>query len=182
MKKAVIIYILVVGALLTMVFFYGCKPVRYLDKHHAEICQGCIEEFSRDFPRKDTVRIVFDTITIPGAQTNDIWQQLYFDCDSNGNVIYKYANAAYDSIKKTWKYNNRIFLNYAFQNGILTINNKVFQDSIITLRKQITILQSNVKVIEKPPVTVYKAPVWIWFALGLSILAIVAILAITIKK
>jgi hypothetical protein len=178
--------IYVIAGIFMIWLISGCVPYRYLDKHHSEICNKCIDEYAKDYPKKDSISIIVDTIKVESHnQTNNMYQQLYFECDSLGEVRLISISEAIDSLsnaKGRLAAINRIVSNYAFLNGVLTVSDKVYQDSITLLNKQITILESNVKVITSPPITVYKTPFWVWFVLVLCILCISGMIFVILKK
>jgi hypothetical protein len=187
MKVKLISWILLALILILSIFYlFSCKPIRYLDKHHTELCNKCIDEYAKNFPKKDTVNVVIDTVYVLGAGIiKDEYQNLYFKCDSSGNVKLMIIGIITDSlsfVKGKLASTNRILSNYAFKNGILTINNKIYQDSILLLNKKITILKNDLKVITSPPIIVYKNPIWIWFYIGFSILSIITLLIVIFKK
>jgi hypothetical protein len=175
---------------LMMFLFAGCVPYRYLDKHHSEICVKCIDEYSQTFPKKDSVSTKKDTVTNPGiGLIKDFYQSMLLICDSSNKVQVRGLGMIIDSLNhdKT-KDNklgdiNRLLTNYVFKNGILTVNFKLYQDSIRILNEKINTIQTQPPtIITKPPIIEEKTPFWVWLYMGFTILVIIALIVIVIKK
>lgn len=166
-----------------LIVFASCKPVRYLDKHHDEICIKCIDEYAKK-PFKDTVIVRFDTVRIQGdGETNDVYQMLLLECDSVGQVSIKTLYKAQDSLKRSMsdvQVLNRIISSYYIKNNMLFINNKVLNDSITKLLKIIEINKAPI-IIEKPAKVIEKTPLEAKIAIW-SLLFIVIILSILYLK
>jgi hypothetical protein len=134
----------------------GCTPYRYLEKHKGEICTECMQKYA-----KDSVSVKVDTIYIQKAeQVSDFWQQLYLNCDSLGNVNINGMGAIIDSLKKS-----RVKPIYIIKNNVLTVNYKVYQDSIRMLQKTI----KDIKLATPPPTTKDTSP-WLYVSATLLLL------------
>lgn len=157
-----------------LLFVINCTPYRYLEKHENEICNKCIDKYSTQSV-KDSVIIKRDTLWIDVSENiiDDTYTELYFECDSDNQVLMTKVQKIKDS--------DKIISKYTFQNNVLTVQNKAYQDSILELRTTIESLKNNVKIIEKPIIKKV-TPKWIYPVGAIILLFLVILLVILIKK
>jgi hypothetical protein len=151
MKKILFVLLVVAGS---------CTPYRYLERHKGEICTECLEKYA-----KDSSSSTIDTVYIDSpVEVSDFWQELFLNCDSTGTVqLLNYSNYI-DSIAKV-----RVKPTYIVKNNVLTINYKVWQDSIIMLKKTI----KDIKIATPPPIKVDVVPLWVWIIFALLFIIII---------
>jgi regulator of replication initiation timing len=152
---------------------FACTPYRYLDKHHAEICGKCIDEYAKDH-KDSTMTIKHDTVFVDVSENLHDTTLVYLKCDSLGNVL----------LVTVKKLNNvqKVISSYVLKNNTLQVINEQYKDSIRILRNTIILMKNDVKTIEKPAITIEKVPVWIYFVGGFIVLFMIILLIIVIKK
>lgn len=164
---AILIYLII--ALLT-----SCVPHRYLAKHKDEICAKCIEENIIQFS-KDSIITKIDTLWIDVSENiiDSTYIELYFECDSDNQVLITKV----EKIKES----GQIISQYQFKNNILTVKNKVYQDSIMQLNSTIERIKSDVKIVEKI-VNKEVVPKWVYLVGIIVFLFLITLLIIILKK
>lgn len=164
-----IILIYLIIALLT-----SCVPNCYLVKHKAEICAKCIEENIIQFS-KDSIITKIDTLWIDVSENliDSTYTELYFECDSDNQVLMT-------KIEKV-KESGQIISQYQFKNNILTVKNKVYQDSIMQLNSTIERIKSDVKIVDKI-VNKEVIPKWVYLVGIIVFLFLIILLIIILKK
>jgi hypothetical protein len=168
-------YILIISiAILIGTLLAGCTPYRYLERHKDEICAKCIEENTVQIT-KDSIITTTDTLWIDASENiiDSTYTELYFECDSNNQVLMTKVEKVKES--------GRILSEYKFKNNVLTVQNKSYQDSIQELRTTIKHLQNNVKIVEK---TINKevVPKWVYITGIIVFLFLITLLIIILKK
>lgn len=161
--------------LVLLTVLVSCKPTRYLEKHHVEICLDCIDEYIRDSITGVETVYQIDTMWIDMSNTliDSTYTELYFECDSNNQVLMTKIVKIKDS--------DKIVSRYSFQNNVLKVLNKSYLDSIAELHITIEKLKNSVKIVEKPIVEKV-VPTWIYIVGGFFFLFLVILLILVIKK
>ena len=157
--------------LIILLIAFSCTPYRYLDKHHKEICDKCISELIRHDSISIDTLIQYRDVYIPLAN-DSIWQDVYFKCDSNNQVL---MLKVIDGKKS-----EKLINDFTFNNNVLRVKSKLLQDSILVLNK--IIKERKTEYIQIPPVEI---PVdknkWIYLIVIFGLL-ISLILALILKK
>lgn len=161
--------------LVLSIVLFSCKPTRYLEKHHVEICLDCIDEYIRDSIADVETVYTTDTVWVDVSENliDSTYTELYFECDSNNQVLLTKIVKLKDS--------DKILSQYTFQNNVLRVLNKSYLDSIAELHITIDRLKNNVKIIEKPVIKEI-LPKWIYVTGGLFLLCLIILLILAIKK
>lgn len=154
MKK--LTFLLLLTALLT-----SCAHWNWVMKNEAEVCKYCNDKYISSADTTPHVQIDTihhrDTIVNPA---DSLIRELYFECDSNNQVILKQS----DQLN-----NSSLHYQELFKNGILLT--KTWKDSTAYYRDMYEIEKSTSKtkvVTVKEPYEVVKnkVPWWMWILLG----------------
>lgn len=160
--------------ILLLVLAFSCKPYRYLEKYHNEICAECIEEYVRDSITSIDIKI--DTIWVDVSENliDSTYTELYLQCDSNNQVLL----IGIDRLRQS----NNLVSHYQLQNGVLKVSNKVLIDSIAELHILVERYKKDVKIVESPPIIKKIVPVWVYICGGFLLLLLIILLILIIKK
>lgn len=167
MKQLLIVFLLAITAI-------SCAPNRYLNKHHDEICLKCINEFTANFQDSTIVIAYHDTIWRDVSENLHDTTYIQLKCDSLGNVLIVNIKRLKDSQK--------IISSYIMKNNVLNVVNERLNDSIMILSDSIIILNNKLQIIEKPAVTIYKVPLWVYWVGGIISLFLIILLILVFKK